>query len=109
MRAGLLREPVEQLRLTRTDDGGGGGTDTWAVVRSMRMQVIPIAGLEQYADAQLQVRATHKFKGRYVSDLTVRDRLRMSVSLREFDITEVIVVREKSREMIVRTVERQAT
>ena len=74
--AGKLREPIEFQRKTRTPDGAGGFTETWAAVAGAptRAMVKGMSGGERWASHRLEATATHKIVVRYFDGLTEVDR-----------------------------------
>ena len=72
-----LSEPVTFQRITRTGDGAGGFTDTWATVADAptRAMVKPISGGERWASARVEATSTHKIVTRFNATLTEVDRV----------------------------------
>jgi SPP1 family predicted phage head-tail adaptor len=79
MKAGMLKEPVEFQRLTRTSDGAGGFTEAWAAISSTptRGHVKSMSGGERWHSDRVEASATHRVVVRYDADLTTVDRVVM--------------------------------
>jgi head-tail adaptor len=77
MSAGMLREPVTFQRKTRTSDGSGGYTETWATVAGSpsRAFVTPTGGREWTAHDRVESMPRLKVVVRYFSGLLESDRL----------------------------------
>lgn len=108
MRIGALTHTFDVLEKTRQDDGGGGATYAETVVFQLRLEILPLAGLEEFSEQQLQVNATHKMMGHWCASLKTSQWLRHRADGRIFDIQEKINVRERNSEMVLRCVQRQA-
>jgi len=76
MNSGMLKEPVQFERKTRTSDGAGGFTETWAAISGAptRCSVKAMSGSERWASQRVEATSTHKITIRYTSDLTEVDR-----------------------------------
>lgn len=74
--AGMLREPIEFQRKTRTSDGAGGWTETWAAISGAPTwaHVRQLSAGEQFVSQRTEGRSTHMIVVRYFSDLTEVDR-----------------------------------
>ncbi len=77
MSAGLLREPVTFQRMTRTTDGAGGQTQTWAAIRGTptRAFVRAASGSERYAHDRVEAVIKLKLTTRYSANITEADRV----------------------------------
>lgn len=75
--AGLLRDPVTFQRLTRTSDGAGGYTETWAAISGAptRAMVKPMSGREVWASMRVEARSTVMVVTRYFAGLKEGDRI----------------------------------
>lgn len=75
--AGMLKEPIAIQRMTRTSDGAGGQTQTWATVSGAptRGAVMPLSGSERYQFDRVDATASLKVTVRYVSGLLESDRI----------------------------------
>lgn len=74
---GMLREPVTFQRMTRTSDGAGGQTQTWATVSGAptRAYVRTASGSERYAHDRVEAIVRLKLVTRYNASLTEADRV----------------------------------
>lgn len=72
-----LREPVSFERLTRTSDGAGGFTESWASISGAptRGMVKAMSGRERWASQRIEATSTHRIVVRYFADLTEVDRV----------------------------------
>ena len=75
--AGMLKEPITIQRMTRTSDGAGGQTQTWATVSGAptRAAVMPLSGSERYQFDRLEATASLKVTVRYTSGILESDRI----------------------------------
>lgn len=75
--SGMLRTPVTFQRLTRTSDGAGGATQSWAAIAGAptRGHVKSMSGSERFASARVEATATHRVTVRYFAGLTEADRV----------------------------------
>jgi SPP1 family predicted phage head-tail adaptor len=75
--SGMLREAVTFQRMTRTTDGAGGQTQTWAAIRGTpsRAFVRAASGSERYAHDRVEAVVRLKLVTRYNSSLTESDRV----------------------------------
>lgn len=91
--AGMLKEPVEFQRQSRTDDGAGGYTDTLAAVANAptRAMVVPLSGNEVFRLDRLEAHASFKVVVRYSTvikpsdTLEIRSRLHNIKHIRNVD------------------------
>lgn len=77
MHAGLLREPVTFEELTRTGDGAGGFTQTWAAISGApdRAYVRAMSGRERYESDRTEAAASWRIVCRYFSGVDEVDRV----------------------------------
>jgi SPP1 family predicted phage head-tail adaptor len=77
MSAGMLREPVTFQRQTRTSDGAGGFTETWATLAGSpsRAFVTPVGGREWMAHDRVESMPRLKLVVRYNAELRESDRV----------------------------------
>lgn len=77
MNSGMLREPVTFQRMTRTADGAGGQTQTWATISGAptRAHVRMASGSERFAHDRVEATVKLKLTTRYTSALTEADRV----------------------------------
>jgi SPP1 family predicted phage head-tail adaptor len=75
--SGMLREPVTFQRQTRTTDGAGGQTQTWAAISGSpsRAYVTAASGSERYLHDRVEATVRLKLVTRYNSGLLESDRV----------------------------------
>jgi len=75
--SGMLKEPVTFQRMTRTADGAGGQTQTWATVSGAptRAYVRVASGNERYAHDRVEATIKLKLTTRYTNALRESDRV----------------------------------
>jgi SPP1 family predicted phage head-tail adaptor len=75
--AGMLKEPVTFQRMTRTSDGAGGQSQTWATIATAptRAAVMPLSGSERYQFDRVEANVRLKVTVRYVAGLLESDRV----------------------------------
>jgi len=75
--SGMLREPVTFQRMTRTTDGAGGQTQTWATIAGAptRAYVKAASGSERFAHDRVEAIVKLKLTTRYTSTLRESDRV----------------------------------
>ena len=75
--SGMLREPVTFQRQTRTTDGAGGQTQTWATISGspLRAYVTAASGSERYLHDRMEATVRLKLVTRYNSGLLESDRV----------------------------------
>jgi SPP1 family predicted phage head-tail adaptor len=73
----MMREPVEFQRLTRTSDGAGGYSESWAAIADTptRGMIKSMSGRERWASNRIEATSTHKMAVRYFSGLSADDRV----------------------------------
>lgn len=108
MKAGGKTVTMRVITKSRTTDGAGGATTADVTAGRIRFRVVPLAGLEQQIADQQTVRATHRLYGRYRSYVTTAHWLEREDDGRQYDIAEVINVRDANREMVLLAIERKA-
>lgn len=76
----MLREPVVFERMTRTADGYGGATETWAAISGAPTfaAVRSMSGNERYTSARLEARSTVRVVVRFFAGLTEVDRVQVA-------------------------------
>lgn len=99
MRAGELRERIEIQAATRTDEPGGGWTDTLATVAEVWAKVEPLQGDEQLQAMQVGLSAPHRFTIRYRSGVSAANVLRWRD--RRFDVRSVVDTDARRRELVI--------
>lgn len=103
----MMRRVVSIRTTTRTDDGGGGYTETSTDLDGIPARVEPLQGDEQLRAMQTGMVAPHRFTMRYRADLLGATTL--VYDSRPFDIKSIIDPEEKHREIIVLADEVEAT
>ena len=75
--SGMLREPVTFQRMTRTTDGAGGQTQTWATISGAptRAYVKAASGSERFAHDRVEAIVKLKLTTRYTSAISEADRV----------------------------------
>ncbi len=89
--------------VTRTSDGQGGSTETWADTLTVWASVEPLKGWEKMQAMQLQTPVTHKVTTRYTAAATTARRLKLGT--RVMDVKEVINLNEAHAFLELRAVE----
>lgn len=75
MKAGPLDRRVTIQRATITDDGYGGGIETWEDLATVSAQLIQQSGREFLGAEQTQAEQRVLFRLRWIDDITVLDRV----------------------------------
>ncbi len=77
MSAGMLREPVSFERATKTPDGAGGYTETWAAISGAptRAHVKALSGSERFASDRIEATTRYRIVVRYCDGLLESDRV----------------------------------
>jgi len=101
VRAGQLRHRVEVQALTRTGDGQGGATESWATVATVWGAVTPLAGREAFNMHQVEPTATHQIVMRYQSNPVVTAQHQIKFGTRTFRILSVLNTEERKREIVL--------
>ena len=96
---GNLRQRVVIQQLTRTDDGAGGYTETWAAIATVFADVYPLKGNERYEAQQVQANLSHRVTIRYRAG--VEPSMRLQYGTRILTIEAVIDPEERHRELIL--------
>ncbi len=75
--SGMLKEPVTFQRMTRTADGAGGQTQTWATVSGAptRAYVRVASGNERFSHDRVEAVVKLKLTTRYNASITEADRV----------------------------------
>lgn len=73
--AGKLRHTISIQRETRTADGMGGSSITWAQIAAPRAFIRPMSGGERFQAMRIEANVTHRIYIRYRSDITTSDRI----------------------------------
>ena len=92
---GRLRHRLTLESASRTPDGGGGASETWATVAEVWAEIAPTSGTEAVDADALTGRISHEIVFRYRSGVAPVMRLRGGSRL--FDIAAVIDVDERRR------------
>lgn len=88
MRAGRRNKRVDLQARTFTDDGMGGGPETWTTYATVWAAVEPLRGDERYASQQVQPGVSHKVTMLYRSDVQAAHRVKFGT--RVFEIRSVL-------------------
>lgn len=77
MTAGMLQTAITVQRLTRTTDGAGGWTETWATLSGAptRAMVRSVTGREVFANDRIEARPVLRITTRYNASVTEADRI----------------------------------
>ncbi len=86
--AGMLRHSVTIQRLTKTPDGVGGYTQSWATLLTTRAYMTVTGGTEQFSQDRLNAVQRQRAYIRYNSAIKAKDRL--SFNGQQFQIRNVI-------------------
>lgn len=92
-RAARLRTPVTIQRPTKSPDGMGGWTESWATVATVSAQVRDLRMEEVVQQMALQSRITHSFTIRYRNDVDAT--CRIVLNSREYAIRGVVDMEER--------------
>ena len=92
---GDLRQRLMLERVSRVNDGGGGASESWAVVATLWAALMPLAGNEDLDADALSGSLTHEIWLRYRAGVVPDMRLRMGARI--FDVRSVIDVEERGR------------
>lgn len=104
---GKLRHTIAIERETRTPDGAGGSTLTWASVASPRAFIKPMSGGERLQAMRIEANVTHRIFIRYRSDILTSDRINFNGRLMQ--IRALINIEERNRWIEIYADEGQAT
>ena len=109
-RIGALRHRVTFQYLTRTTDGQGGFTSTWADMPSLPEvwgEVTPAKTYERFFSEQIQYQRSHQVIVRYRTDLT--QEMRMLFDSRIFQIKGIRKPDERKFFLVIDLQENQGT
>ena len=98
MRAGQLRHQIIIQQETLTN-AGGLVTTAWDSVASVRASAEPLSGVERWAAQQVQDETTLAFRIRHLAWVT--QRMRVLYGYKAYNITAVLDVRGRAREMFI--------
>lgn len=78
--AGKMRTPITVQRKTRTANGTGGFTESWATLSgaSTRAYVVALSGAERLASDRVEASARFRVTCRYFSGLKESDRIQIA-------------------------------
>lgn len=102
MRAGRLRKKVTIERYTTARGSYGEEVETWATLLSVWASIEPMTGNEKIQGGAVDAKVTHMIKMRD-TDITPADRI--TWSSRTFNITKVLDVSERGRELVIEAIE----
>jgi SPP1 family predicted phage head-tail adaptor len=97
--AGELRRRVTIRTVERTDDGGGGYTETPVDGDTVWAAVEPLQGQEQLVAMQTGIERPHRIKMRYRDDVSGVTQL--VYDGRVFDVKSVVDPEERHRELVI--------
>ena len=92
---GALRHRLILEAPERTDDNGGGVTQTWSEIATLWASIKPLGGLELFEKDRLTGRLTHEIRIRYRTG--VRPEMRFRQTGRVFQILAAIDLDERRR------------
>lgn len=98
MGAGDFNTPLTYELPTITRNDSNEAIDTFIAIATVWADIDPISGREYFAGAAVQNDATFKIKIRHRRDITTRGRFRNGGRI--YEITAVINVKERNRELI---------
>lgn len=99
MRAGSLRHKITIQETTETRDTVGSVINTWSTFLVARAEINPRIGKEYFDSDRLNADNTVLFRIRYRSGILTKQRI--SWDSRVFDITSLINLRERNREILI--------
>ena len=93
---GKFKNPTQATweRVTRTPDGGGGSTNSWASQGSLNIIMLPASGSEPFVAERLQTEVTHRAYLLYDDASTITTKDRIVFEGRYFNIIEFIDIAE---------------
>ncbi|MGE4043320.1 MAG: phage head closure protein [Acetobacteraceae bacterium] len=94
LKPGDLRHAVTIEQRSRTDDGAGGGIETWSTFASAYASIQPQQGREMFLDGQMVTIQRIKVRMRYLPGLTTAHRIRFGSRL--LNIREVLNIEERN-------------
>lgn len=100
---GKMDKRMDLLAITRTPDGQGGFTESWAAESALWASLEPASGYSKFQAQQMQNPISHSAICRYRSDVTPAKRL--SYSGRTFIIKEVLNMHEANSFLKMRLLE----
>jgi len=95
-----LKHRVRLEQPVRVDDGGGGGSISWALVTEIWASVVPQSGREQLESDALNAETVHTIYCRYRADVSPANRLVMGT--RTFKIRSVLNIDDDKRFLKIR-------
>jgi len=96
---GAMRELIVIQSISRTADGGGGYTNSWATAQSIYAHVRQLSGSEPYTQGQLSSEGRWQFTARYVAGVTPTHRISWNSKI--FNIREIINDDERDKYLII--------
>lgn len=98
MRAGQLRNVIDILRGTESQDDLGAVVITWNSIKSTRASIAPISGNEYFINHTMVNDETHYIIIRK-TDVTPKDRIQWGVDI--YDITQVLDTKKMGIECVI--------
>lgn len=75
--SGMFREPITFQRATKTSDGAGGYSETWATLLATFAVIEKFSGSETFASDRVEARTKYRIVCHYFSGLRESDRVVM--------------------------------
>lgn len=79
---------------------------TWTDLIETWAEILPVQGNERFLDHQRYADVTHRVRMRWLAGVTLTPKQRLVFAGRVFEITAVLNVEERNRELIVMCTER---
>lgn len=100
MKIGTLRHKITIQEPTESEDPVTGEiVTTWEDFAEVWAEVLPLVGREYWAAKTVNAETTGKIRIRYLADITPK--MRIMLEDRIFNITGIVNVEEKNREMVL--------
>lgn len=100
--SGMLRTNVEFQRATKSSDGAGGYTETWAAIADAptKAHVKSLSGMERFMSDRIEAHNGKRVTVRYFSGLLEADRV--EIGGRAHNIRHIDNVEERSRWLVLK-------
>ena len=105
MQIGRLRHKVTIMRVTKTPDGKGGFTRTWAAGENVWADVVPSSSRERFYAGQVDADATHKVTIRQTPNIDIEDIILLGA--RNLHVVGLRNIEERNRMIELRCKEEQ--
>lgn len=93
--SGMFREPITFQRATKTSDGAGGYTESWATLLSTFAVIEKFSGSETFASERIEARTKYRIVCHYFSGLRPTDRVVMRSTNYDITATENIEFKDQ--------------